>query len=134
MLNSLSFHHIGLLVPSIEDALEYYGVLFGRDNISKSIFVSSQSVNVCFIKIGEQSYIELISPVGAESVVVKLLKKGVRYYHIGYRVKNIEKVVKELEYLDFKSLEYFQSEAFSNRRCIFLFSPDTSLIELIEDI
>jgi catechol 2,3-dioxygenase-like lactoylglutathione lyase family enzyme len=129
----LSFHHTGLLVKSIDESVTYYAALFGQENISEKIFISTQNVNVCFVKIGVDNYLELVEPLGEESVVYALLKKKVGYYHMGYKIKDIEKGVKALEALYFKPMEYFRSEAFENRRCIFLFSPDAHLIELIEE-
>ena len=129
----LSFHHTGVLVKSIDDSIAFYSVLFGKESISDIINISSQKVKVCFVEISVGTYLELVEPVGTESVVFGLLKKKVSYYHIGYKIRDIEQGVKVLEELNFKPLEYFFSEAFGNKRCIFFFSPDSSLIELIEE-
>jgi hypothetical protein len=131
-LNELEFHHIGLLVESIENSIPHYSMLFGKENISDIIMVSSQKVKVCFVKNAKNSFIELVEPLGEGSKVYKLLKKGISYYHIAYKVVNIASYVTKLEGLNYKALEYFYSEAFNNKKCIFLFSPDGHLIELIE--
>ena len=129
----LAFHHVGLLVESIDEALIHYTALFGSKNMSAIFTIESQKVKVCFVKNAENSFIELVQPLNEESIVYKLLKKKITYYHLAYTVKDIEATVLFLEELNYKPLEYFKSEAFNNRRCIFLFSPDTSLIELIEE-
>ena len=129
----LAFHHVGLLVESIDEALIHYIALFGSKNMSAIFTIESQKVKVCFVKNAENSFIELVQPLNEESIVYKLLKKKITYYHLAYTVKDIEATVLFLEELNYKPLEYFKSEAFNNRRCIFLFSPDTSLIELIEE-
>jgi methylmalonyl-CoA/ethylmalonyl-CoA epimerase len=132
-LNILSFHHVGLLVESIEDSIVQYAALFGSDSISNITTIESQKVKVCFVKISEASFIELVQPTDNESVVYKLLKKRMNYYHMGYKVSGIESAVDKLEKLNYKRLQFFNSEAFEGKRCIFLFTPDAYLIELIEE-
>jgi methylmalonyl-CoA epimerase len=128
----LTFHHIGLLVDNIGDSIQHYADLFGKENVSEIVEVATQKVKVCFVKIGEKSYIELVTPTDEDSVVSKLLKKRVSYYHIGYKVGDIAGAVEELERMHYKPLEFFESEAFDGKKCIFLISPDGHLLELIE--
>lgn len=133
MINSrLNFHHVGTLVDNIEDALGNYTSIFGKDSASAVYRIESQKVDVCFVKIGENSFVELVQPYSDESKVYNLLKKRVTYYHIGYKVDDIEQAVKELDLQGFRAMEYFFSEAFEGKRCIFLFSPEAHLFELIE--
>lgn len=129
----LRFHHIGLLVENIEKSIVNYSQLFGKSNISEVFEVHPHKVKVCFVEMATSGYIELVEPVGDDSVVSKLLKKKVSYYHIGYRVSHISSVVGRLEALNYKAMEYFSSEAFGGKKCIFLFSPEAHLIELIEE-
>ena len=106
--------------------------MFGNENISKIFIINSQKVKVCFVKIAENSYIELVEPISEDSTVYKLLKKRISYYHIGYLVSDINQKIIELEELNYKAMEFFNSEVFDNKKCIFLFSPEAHLIELIE--
>ena len=132
MKSELNFHHVGLLVDDMEVAVQNYTNIFGEESASEITRVASQHVDVCFIKVGISSYIELVRPYSDESKVFNMLKKRVTYYHIGYKVEDIVQAVAELEVQDFKVMEYFSSEAFEGKRCIFLFSPDAHLFELIE--
>ncbi len=129
----LKFHHVGLLVENIEFSLLHYTELFGKQNISKVYEVTSQMVKVCFVKVGDGSYIELVEPLGEDSVVYKLLKKKISYYHIGYKVADISSKIIKLETLNYKAMEVFNSEAFNGAKCVFLFTPEAHLIELIEE-
>lgn len=131
-LAGLEFHHVGLVVESIETSIHHYSALFGTENISNIYKIDSQKVNVCFVKVGPSSFIELVEPIGEESQVYKLLKKRVSYYHIAYKVNQIEEAVVRLESMDYKAMDFFNSEAFDGKRCIFLFTPEAHLIELIE--
>ncbi len=131
--SGLTFHHTAIVVESIEDSLLYYAPLFGSENISKPVMVDSQKVKVCLIKIAASQYIELVEPIGEESKVYNLLKKRISYYHLAYTVKDIYAMVKRLEELNFKAIEFFESSAFGGKTCVFLYTPDAHLIELIEE-
>ena len=130
----LKFHHIGTLTESIDDSLETYQKVFSTGKPTEKIFVSSQGVYVCFVEMDGGGLIELVQPVGEDSIVAKLKKKGFTYYHIGYTVPDIDKAIEELQELNFKYFDsIFNSEAFGGKRCAFLYSPDMHLIELIEE-
>jgi methylmalonyl-CoA epimerase len=128
----LTFHHVGIAVSRIDEAVASYEVLFGASSISPVYAVSSQQVNVCFVNIGNGSFIELVEPTSEESGIQRLRKKGYTYYHMAYLTANIEDTVNRLVELNYKPMEFFNSEAFNGKRCIFLFSPEAHLIELIE--
>jgi methylmalonyl-CoA/ethylmalonyl-CoA epimerase len=128
----LEFHHIGNLVENIDEALQSYALMFGKNKVSEKFYISTQGVYVCFVEIAPERYLELIQPSDENSVVAKLAKKNIKYYHVGYWVKDIEGVIQHLTENNFKHLSTFVSEAFENRKCAFLFTPDGSLIELIE--
>jgi hypothetical protein len=128
----LLFHHIGSIVEDIDVAISSYKLLLGNAKISKKLFISSQNVYVCFVEIGNSSFIELVQPIDESSVVHKMRKKGITYYHLAYLTDEYD-VIKN-KYLDnnFKILNEFRSEAFDNKRCMFMYAPDGHLIELIE--
>ena len=130
---NLQFHHVGLLVDDIHASAAQYTQVFGKEQVTEPVLVSSQQVYVCFIKNGPSSLIELVQPAGEASVVNKMLKKNVSYYHVAYTVQNVAAAIEAFEKLDYKALEPFQSEAFGGRTCVFLFSPEAHLIELIEE-
>ncbi len=128
----LEFHHVGALVEDIDSAIASYAALFGKANVSDKIFVVSQDVYISFVKTGNDSFIELIQPASDKSIVFKLLKRGVTYYHVAYLADNYDAVKEGLTKKNFKALHEFTSEAFKNKRCMFMFSPEGHLIELIE--
>lgn len=129
----LTFHHIGIAVNSIDEAAGNYKAIFGAESISPKYFVSTQQVNVCFINVGNGTFLELVEATSEDSSITRLRKKGYTYYHMAYLVADIEAAVAELVGLNHKAMDFFHSEAFKGKRCIFLFSPDAHLIELIEE-
>ena len=94
--------------------------------------ISSQGVYVCFVKNGTDTFLELVEPINEKSIIFKMQKKGITYYHVGYITDNILDEVKSLEANNYKAFDYFHSEAFNDKRCVFLISPDGHLMELIE--
>ncbi len=128
----LTVHHIGNLVEDIDTSLETYKLIFGDNCASDKIYVSSQGVYVCFVNIGKGILMELVQPVDENSVVFKMRKKGVSYYHIAYTTNTFDKTSEFLESCNFKTMNTFYSEAFDNKRCQFMCSPEGNLIELIE--
>jgi methylmalonyl-CoA/ethylmalonyl-CoA epimerase len=128
----MQFHHTGCLVEDIEESIGFYKKLFGDQKVSVPVLVSSQGVYVCFVEVGEKVYLELIQPVDETSVVFKLKSKNVKYYHVAYSTSEFDTTMAELEKEYFKVLNVFNSEAFQNKRCAFLYAPDGSLIELLE--
>lgn len=129
---NLKYHHTGIVVKSIDEASLNYKKIFGENCLSQKYFISTQDVNVCFVDTGANTFLELVEMVGENSVVTKLIKKGITYYHIAYTTSDFEKAVEELEALNYKTMPNFKSEAFHGKRCVFLYSPDAHLIELIE--
>ena len=129
----LNFHHIGLVVEDINSTVDNYAEIFGRENVSSIYTLKSQGVNECFVKIGHNSYIGLVSPINERSVAYNLLKKRAGYYHLAYKVKNIAESRVFFESKNYKSLNEFKSEAFQDNLCLLLITPEGHLIELIEE-
>ncbi|MFV0482783.1 MAG: VOC family protein [Bacteroidales bacterium] len=132
MINDLEFHHIGLIVRDINDAIEHYCKLFGKENVSEVYSLESQKIKECFIRNGENSYIGLVSPVDKDSIIYALMKKGITYYHIAYKVLSLKMTILKMEELNYKLISVFSSEAFKNKECAFLYTPEGAIVELIE--
>ena len=126
------FHHVGCLVDNLEESILTYSNLLGFDPPSEIYDISSQKVKVCFIKNTADSFIELVEPYEDNTSLRKMLKKGQTFYHTAYTVKNFDEALEEMESKGAKFMPVFTSEAFNNRRCVFLYTPELQLIELIE--
>lgn len=129
----LKYHHTGLIVKDSNEAKKLYSQLFGTSSISKSVLVQSQGVEICFVKTGVDSYLELISQVSEASMISKMLKKNVTYYHVAYQTDCLQDSIYELENNGCTLLNVFNSEAFENQECAFLFSPQGELLELVPE-
>lgn len=130
----MEVHHIGCLVENIESAIDNYNLQFDERLEQSEIYnISSQKVKVCFLSLHGQLNIEFVEPYEENKSLQKMLKKGVNFYHIGYIVSAFDKKLNDLQEKGFRALgQPFHSEAFANKRCIFLYNDQLHLIELIE--
>ncbi|NCC98390.1 MAG: methylmalonyl-CoA epimerase [Bacteroidia bacterium] len=90
--------HIGIAVPSIEEALPYYEKVLGMKCYAIEE-VADQKVKTAFLKVGEVK-LELLEPTSPESTIAKFIEKnGGRggVHHIAYAVKDIEGKLKQVE-------------------------------------
>lgn len=127
----VSFHHVGCLVPSIEDAIADYKILHPTGEISEVFDIADQKVKVCFFTIGN-THIEFVSPYSEESSLSRMLRKSPGFYHIGIYTNDIDAEIARLENEGYRALNKFRSSAFGNRYCAFLMNNEHHLIELIE--
>ncbi len=116
----------------MDETLSVYLDKMGFRKISEPVTVSSQQVKVCFIQIADGPLIELIQPVGNNQALGKLLQTKNFFYHIGYMTKDVDQAVQYFQESGFYMVNRFLSEAFENRECVFLYTPEMHLIELIE--
>ncbi len=131
-MENLILHHIGCAVDSIDESLKVYCDVLGFKNVSEVYRLDEIGINACFVELSNGIFFELIEPTNENSVVIKLRKKRISYYHLGYKVKNIDDTVRELLEKDFKEVTSLNSPAFNNRKCVFMYTPEFQMIELID--
>ncbi len=90
----MKFHHVGIVVPKIQDSLGEITKFIKFDTISVPSFIGSQRVNVCFLKAGD-AYLEFIEPVGENSPVSNFVESGGGIHHICFEVKDIHKEIEQ---------------------------------------
>ena len=94
--------------------------------------VNAQKVRVCFLALGNGTFIEFVEPAPDNAFLLRLLRKGISYYHVGYTCANLEAEAQHLTAAGAHELIRFASEAFGGRRCIFFMTTQQQMIELIE--
>jgi len=126
-----TFHHIGLACRSIED--EAAGVAaIGYAAEGPPIDDPIQKVRVQFFA-GTGPRIELIEPVAADSPVSGIVKRGTKFYHLAYEVKDFDGAIDILGGHGFRAVgPAAPAVAFGMRRIVFLMSKTGMLLELIE--
>ena len=92
----MKLHHIGIVVPRINDSVGEITKYIKFETISTTLPVQSQKVNICFLKTGE-AFLELIEPVEKESPVYDFAKSGGGIHHICFEVENIHTHISGME-------------------------------------
>lgn len=128
----LTLHHVGCLVENISAALETYAGTHTLSEIPTPVTVSSQKVRVCFLPVGNGTFLEFVEPDPTNAFLLKMLRKGTSYYHVGYFCEDLDQAVQSFVTAGAHELTRFQSEAFEGRCCVFLITAQQQMVELIE--
>lgn len=79
--------HLGIAVPSIEEALPYFEQVLGLKCYAVEV-VEDQKVKTAFLKCGETK-IELLEPTSPESTIQKWLDKGNKgVHHVAFCIED----------------------------------------------
>jgi len=135
-MNSLTLHHYGFLTSSTLDWLAENESLLGKPfRVFDTIKIQSQKVDITFVEQTEGEVLtELVEPWEDNQRLNKMISKGLTVYHKGFLSEpgRFDEVVEKLEEKGAHSLGAFQSEAFGNKRCVFLMTRNLGLLEIIE--
>ena len=81
--------HVGIAVPSIEEALPLYRDVLGMALVHRET-VTEQDVDAALLDVGE-AHVELIEPLSSEGGVGRFVaERGAGLHHVAYRVASIE--------------------------------------------
>lgn len=116
------FHHVGAVVPRIED--QGLGLAPVEDPI--------QRVRVAFIDLADTRF-ELVEPIGPDSPVRHSLEKGGKLLHVCFEVPALESALEAGARHGFRALGPAQpATAFGGRRIAWCYSATFGLVELLE--
>jgi methylmalonyl-CoA epimerase len=94
-IDSASIDHLGIAVRSLDQALKFYQDQLGLQ-VSEREIVAHEQVSVAMLPLGGPR-IELLEPIGAESVIAKFLdKRGEGLHHIAIGVPDLNAAVERL--------------------------------------
>ena len=96
MCEYMKLHHIGIVVPNIQESLGDLKKFLKFEETTIPTLIESQKVNVCFLKTSDV-YLELIEPVGNNSPVKKFSESSGGFHHFCFEVDNIFESVKQVE-------------------------------------
>jgi methylmalonyl-CoA/ethylmalonyl-CoA epimerase len=87
--------HVGVAVDDLEAAIALYSGTLGMPLVHRET-VTEQGVEAALLDVGE-SHIELLSPLGPDTVVGKFLeRKGPGLHHVAYRVDSVDETLAAL--------------------------------------
>ena len=129
------FHHIGLLVHDIRAARARLQGL-GYTEASPPYRDDRQGIVIVFVDAPKSDWprIELVEPVGEDSVVRDLLtRNGAGLYHFCFEVPDLQASIDSMSHDGYRPLDApHPSPAFAGRLFVFLYHRDVGLIELVE--
>ncbi len=130
----MKLHHIGVVVPNIQDSIGELKKYMSFQSTSLPTPVGSQKVNVCLLKIGE-SFLELIEPTSRDSPIMEFASSGGGIHHLCFEVEDIQK---ELDNMARKGATVLVKpvKGFDERRIAFvdlnMKNTKCGLVELLE--
>lgn len=126
--------HIGIAVKNLESAKKMYETILKTSCYYEQV-LENQKVKVAFFKTGEDSKIELLEGIGAESPISKFVdKKGEGIHHMAFLVQNIYNEIERMKSEGFEPLQDAPRVGAANK-LVFFFHPKStggSLIELCQ--
>jgi methylmalonyl-CoA epimerase len=102
----LSVHHVGVAVPSIDDALRFYGDKLGLP-LKETIELPDRQLRVAFVQTGNM-LIELLEPTDPDATVARFLeRRGPGLHHLCFGTPDIREHLRDLRD---KSVELIDDE------------------------
>lgn len=125
--------HIALAVADLEAAIELYRGVWGLTLEHREV-VEDQGVEEAMLKLGE-SYIQLLAPLGPETVVGRFIEKGGEgLHHIAYEVEDLDASLASLKDAGVRLIDSEPRRGSRNTRIAFVHPASNRgvLVELVE--
>jgi len=125
--------HIGIVVKSLEQGIEYWENVFGYKQMTEIVINTRQKVKVVFLKKENSLLIKLIEPTDETSPIYRISRKGGGLHHLAFRCEEINEEISRLKSLGLRVITNPEpGEAFENNQIAFLLGNQTLNIELID--
>ena len=93
---ALAVHHVGIAVPSIDDAMHFYGEKLGL-SLVESIELPERQLKVAFVK-ASNMLIELLEPTDPGSTVSRFIeRRGPGLHHLCFGTPDIREHLRDLK-------------------------------------
>ena len=92
----LAIHHVGIAVPSIDDAMHFYGEKLGLALV-ETVDLPDRQLKVAFVK-ADNVLIELLEPTDIDSTVSRFLeRRGPGLHHLCFGTPDIREHLRDLK-------------------------------------
>ena len=127
--------HLGLVVKSIDKAIEHWTTIFGYEQMTEIVENVKQKVKVVFMKKDGSTLVKLIEPIDKTSPVFRFAMKGGGLHHTAFRCENLTKEINKLKEKGLRLISPPQpGEAFNDNLIAFMIAKDGLNIELIDTL
>ena len=133
LIGKFEFHHIGIATKDISKEIKSYSMLnySFEDEFTKD---ENQGVKGVFLTAKNQPRIELLENTEASTTLDYYLNNGIKMYHFGYIVNDIEKVFDIFtNKLKAKIISPLKFSTYFKKRICFLMLSNMHMVELIEE-
>lgn len=131
----IAIDHVGIAVPDLDDALEFYADTFGLHSIHEEVN-EEQGVREAMLAVGDSGQcIQLLAPLNENSTIAKfLVRNGQGIQQLAYRVTDIDAVSATLRERGVRLLYDAAKRGTSESRVNFVHPKDAGgvLVELVE--
>jgi methylmalonyl-CoA/ethylmalonyl-CoA epimerase len=125
--------HIGIVVASLEQAIQQWEELFGYRRNSEIVLNSRQKVRVVFLAKQESLTIKLVEPSDPDSPVATFARRGGGLHHLCFRCDDMKVQIPLLKGKGARFIVPPQpGEAFGNRDIAFFLAKNNLNVELID--
>lgn len=95
-MSPLPLHHIGVAVPSIDEAMHFYGEKLGLE-ITARRELPDRALKVAFVQ-AANALIELLEPTDPDSTVARFIeRRGPGLHHICFGTTDIDRHLRDLK-------------------------------------
>ena len=131
----LTIDHVGIAVPDLDDALEFYASTFGLHSVHEEVN-EEQGVREAMMAVGDStSCVQLLAPLNDSSTIAKYIdRNGPGCQQVAYRVTDVEAVSSILRERGLRLLYDAPKRGTSDSRINFVHPKDAGgvLVELVE--
>jgi len=125
--------HIGIVVRSLDQAIEEWERLFGYRRSSDIVLNTRQKVRVVFLSKQHSLPVKLIEPSAPDSPVSSVSRKGGGLHHLCFRCAALQAEIPELQARGARLIVSPEpGEAFKNHPIAFLLAGNNLNFELID--
>jgi len=131
----IAIDHVGIAVPDLDEAIEFYASTFGLQAVHKEVN-EEQGVREAMLAVGESgSMIQLLAPLSEDSTIGRFLARhGQGIQQLAYRVCDLDTVSQVLRERGVRLLYPQARRGTSGSRVNFVHPKDAGgvLVELVE--
>jgi methylmalonyl-CoA/ethylmalonyl-CoA epimerase len=131
----LRIDHVGLAVPDLDEAIAFYGSVFGIQSVHEETN-EEQGVREAMLSVGDgTTRIQLLAPLNDASTIAKFIgRSGPGLQQLAYTVDDIEETSAELQNKGIRLLYDAPKRGTAGSRINFLHPKDCGgvLVELVE--
>lgn len=125
--------HIGIVVRSIEQAIDLWRRAFGYEPLTLPVINTRQKVRVVFLKKSGSPTIKLVEPTDPSSPVQTFSARGGGLHHLCFQCEDLDHELNRLQQDGARILAAPQpAEGFDNERIAFAYIGQGLNVELIE--